>query len=94
MLAIKIDNPEIENQFSKYLKDKKQNVEDIVAEAIKYFIESKEKEDKLIYTKKNPINHLHKIEYKDDDENLDDVAPYSHVEESALYIHNLRREKS
>ncbi len=93
MLAIKINNPEIENQFSKYLKGKKQSMEEVVAEAIKYFVESKEKEDVLKYTKKNPMIHLQKIEYKDDGENLDDVRPYAHVEDSALYIHNLRRER-
>lgn len=44
--------------------------------------------DTLVYTKKDPLKHLHKIEYAYDD---GDVKPYSHIEDSAKYIHELRR---
>ena len=40
------------------------------------------------------MKHLHKIKYEDDGEGLSDVKPYSHIEDSALYVHNLRREKN
>lgn len=92
MLAIKIDNPEIENKFKQYAKQHKKAVEEIVSDALKMFLDMK-KDDELIYIKKDPMKYLHKIEYdyEDDDEDLSDVKPYNHVEDVALYVHNLRR---
>ena len=39
------------------------------------------------------MKHLHKVEYdyEDDGEDLSDVKLYSHVDDVAKYIHNLRR---
>jgi hypothetical protein len=93
MLAIKIDNPEIENKFKQYAKKQKKSLEDVVSEAMKLFLDMNTKNDELIYVKKDPMKHLHKVEYEDDGEDLSDVKPYSHVENSALYVHNLRRER-
>lgn len=52
MLAIKIDNPEIENRFKQYAKENKKHVEELVSEALKMFLDFNKKETKLIYTKK------------------------------------------
>ena len=94
MLAIKIDNPEIENRFKQYAKRNKKAVEDLASEALQMFLDMHKKDDELEYTKKDPMKHLHKINYEDDGEDLSDVTPYSHVEDSALYIHDLRRERA
>ncbi len=94
MLAIKIDNPEIESAFKKYAKQQKKALEDVVSEAMKLFLDMHKKDDALVYTKKDPMKHLHKIKYDDDGEDLSDVKPYSHIEDSALYVHNLRRERN
>ena len=60
-ITLKIDNPDIEEQF--------------------------------VFKKKDPRKHSRKIKYIDEEnEDLSDVKPYSHVEDSAKYIHNLRRE--
>ena len=94
MLAIEINNPEIENRFKQYAKKNKKAVEDLASEALKLFSDMHKKDDELVYTKKDPMKHQHKVAYEDDGEDLSDVKPYSHVEDSALYIHNLRRERT
>lgn len=92
MLAIKIDNPEIENKFKQYALHHKKAIEDVVNEAIKMFLDANKKDNELIYVKKDPIKHLHQINYdEDDDEDLSDVKLYSHVKNSVKYIHDLRR---
>ncbi|MGM0520401.1 MAG: hypothetical protein ACQERD_12265, partial [Campylobacterota bacterium] len=81
MLAIKIDNPEIENRFKEYAEQNKKAVEELASDALKMFLDMKKQDDELIYTKKDPMKHLHKIEYdyEDDGEDLSDVKLYSHV---------------
>ena len=92
MLAIKIDNPEIENEFKKYAKQQKKTIEDIVSIAIKFFLDMQKKDDTLVYTKKDPMKHIVKVDYEYDEELCDDVA-LTHIEDSAKYIHDLRRQK-
>lgn len=94
MLSIKINNPEIENKFYEYAKSQKKAIEEVAAEAIKYFIETHKQEPQLSYTKKDPLKHLNKIQYEDDGEDLSDVSLYKHIENSAEYVHNFRREKN
>ena len=94
MLAIKIDNPEIENKFKKYAKQQKKAIEDVVSEAMKLFLDTHKKDDEIVFTKKDPMQHILKIKYEDDGEDLSDVKPYSHIENSAQYIHDLRRERA
>ena len=93
MLAIKIDNPEIETRFKQYAAQHKKAVEDLANEAIKMFLELQKKDDDLVYTKKDPMKHLHKInhKYEDDGEDLSDVKPFSHIDDVAKYVHDLRR---
>lgn len=92
MLAIKIDNPEIENRFKQYAKQNKKAVEELVSDALKMFLDMKKQDNELIYTKKDPMKHLHKIEYEyDDGEDLSDVKLYSHIDDVAQYVHDLRR---
>ena len=93
MLAIKIDNPEIENRLKEYAKQQKKAIEDLVNEAMKLFLETHRKDDVIIFTKKDPMQHIVKINFDDDGEDLSDVKPYSQVEDSAKYIHELRRER-
>lgn len=92
MLAIKIDNPEIENKFKQYAKQQKKAVEDLVSDALKMFLDMHKKDDELVYVKKDPMKHIRKIEYKYDEE-LCDEAALTHIEDSAGYIHDLRRKK-
>jgi len=93
MLAIKIDNPEIESKFKEYAKQQKKAIEDVVSEAMKLFLDMHKKDNELIYIKQDPMQHIVKSDYEDDGECLDDVKPYAFVKDSAQYVHDLRREK-
>ena len=92
MLAIKIDNPEVENRFKQYAAQHKKAVEDLASEAIRMFLDLQKKDDELVYTKKDPMKHLHQIDYEYDEEFCDEVA-LTHITDSAKYIHDLRRKK-
>ena len=93
MLSLKIDNPEIENRFKQYAKKHNKNLDDVANEAMNLFFEFLKQDDELIYVKRDPMKHLRNTIYIDDDEDLSDVKPYAHIEDSALYIHNLRKKK-
>ena len=93
MLTFKIENQELENKFIEFAKNQKRTVEDVAMDAMKYFM-NMQKDDKLVYTKKDPLKYLHKIKREYDDEDLSDVRPYSHIEDSAQYIHDLRRKRN
>ncbi len=92
MLAIKIDNQEFENRFLEFAKTQKESIENIALEAIKYFM-NLDREDKLVYTKKDPLKYIHKIKREYSEDMCDDVA-LTHIKDSASYIHNIRRQKN
>ena len=87
-ITLKIDNPDIEEQLKQFIKEKKE----ITLEGLSSFLNSFYKEKKLLYKKKDPRKHsrIIKREYNPDD--VDEVA-LLHIEDSAKYIHDLRREK-
>ena len=91
MLTITLNNPEIEEKIFEFVKTKKKKIDEVIADILKEFLENK-KEDKLVYEKKDPYKHIKKISYEYD-EDLSDVIPYSHIKDSAEYVHNLRRVK-
>ena len=41
MLAIQINNPKLENQFLEYAKQHKKSIEELVSEAIDFFVKNK-----------------------------------------------------
>ena len=90
MLAIKIDKPDIERRLKEYAKEHKKPIDDLINDAIQLFLDSKK--DKLKYPKKDPLNHLQKIEYDYNEELCDDTA-LTHIQNSAEFVHNLRRKK-
>jgi len=94
MLTFKIEDKEFETKFLEYVKVKKQTIEDVALDAINKLIDTSKK--KLVYKVKDPLKHLHKVNYNYDEDisdGLDDVKPYNHIENSAVYVHNLRRKK-
>ena len=92
MLAIQINNPNLENQFLEYAKQQQKSIEELVNEAINFFIKYK-KDENIKYNKKNPMENLHKIKYKSFDDDLDDVKLFQDIEDSAEFIHKLRRNR-
>ncbi len=94
MIAVKIDNPEIESRFKQYAIEHQKAIEDVVNDAMKLFLDINKKEDEIVFAKKDPMKHISSISYDyDDSEDLSDVKPFSHIEDSAKYIHDLRRAK-
>jgi hypothetical protein len=90
MFAIKIENQEFENNLIEFAKTQKKSIEDVAIDAMKYFMNLKNK-DTLVYTKKDPLKHLRTINYDYDGEDLSDVKPFAHIDDAAKYVHDLRR---
>ena len=89
-ITLKIDNPNIEEQLREFIKEQKE----ITLEALNNFINSFQKRESLVYKKRDPRKYSSKIEYIDEEnEDLRDVKPYTHVKDSAEYVHNLRRQR-
>ena len=94
MLAIKIENKEFESKFLEFVKMQKKTVEDVTFDALnKFMTSSLNNKKKLIYTTKDPLKHLHKITREYDNDLCDEVA-LTHIEDSATYIHNSRRQRN
>ncbi|MBN2824318.1 MAG: hypothetical protein JXQ76_03260 [Campylobacterales bacterium] len=92
-LQVTIDNPDLEKELLDLLKDKKQNLEEITVDALKNFVNSFGQKEKFHYTKRDPKKFSRAIVFEDD-EDVSDVKPYAHVEDSGKYIHDLRRKRN
>ena len=89
-VILKIDNPNIlEKQLLDFLKQQKQDFEEITLEALNNFINSFQKKKKLIYKKRDIRNHISVIQNDDNEPRDENIELYSHVEDSGEYIHNL-----
>ena len=90
-ITLKIENSDMEKQLKAFVQEQKE----VTVEALKSFFDSFQKEEKLVYKKKDPRKHIRTIEYIDEDnEDLSDVKPYAHVDDSGKYIHDLRRQRN
>lgn len=90
-ITLKIDNPDTQEQLQQFVKEQKE----ITVEALRSFLNSFQTKEKFHFKKRDPKEYSRKIEYIDeDDEDLSDVKPYAHVEDSGKYIHDLRRRRN
>ncbi|HHB94364.1 MAG TPA: hypothetical protein ENK88_04385 [Campylobacterales bacterium] len=90
-ITLKVENSEMEEQLKAFVQEQ----QEVMVEALKNFFDSFHKKEKLQYKKKDPRKHSRKIEYIDEEnEDLSDVKPYAHVEDSGKYIHDLRRQRN
>ena len=97
MIVLNIENPELENKLMKFIENENKKLEDIMVEAIKQFIGSNEKimkHTKLKYPKKDILKHIHILKTDYDERDLEEVKPYSHVENSAKFVRKLRHKRS
>ena len=85
-ITLKIDNPDIEEQLKQFVKEQKE----VTLEALNNFINSFQKEEKLVYKKRDPKKYSRIIQREYDPDDVDDVA-LLHIEDSAKYVHDLRR---
>ena len=90
MLTLKIENVEIEHQLAEIAEQQKKDIEDVAIKAIKNYLDSAKKQ-KFIYNKKNVTKHMHVIHKDYDADDVDDIA-LQHIQNSAEYVHNQRRE--
>ena len=91
-IILNIENKELEDTLRKYAEQHKKKIEQVAIDAIKQFAEFIN-HNKLEYQKRDVTKHIHVIKKEYDDENMDDIIPYSHVEDSAEYIRELRRKR-
>jgi len=90
-ITLKTENTDIEEQLKAFIQEQKE----VTVEALKNFFDSIGTKKKFNYKKKDPLKHMRTITYvDDDDEDLSDVKPYAHVEDSGKYIHDLRRQRN
>jgi len=87
-ITLKIENQEMEEQLKVFVQKQKE----VTVEALKNFLNSFGKKENLIYKKKDPRKHSRIIRRDYNLEDVDDVA-LLHIEDSAKYVHDLRREK-
>ncbi len=92
-LVLNIENQELTDTLQEFSLKQKKTMEEIAIEAIKIFIETSKKKYKPIYAKKDVTKNMQVIK-KDFDENLCDDIALTHIQNSADYIYNLRRQSS
>jgi hypothetical protein len=86
-ITLKIDNSDMEEQLKLFVKEQKE----ITLETFNNFINSFQKQEKLVYKKKDPKKYSRIIQREYDPKDVDEVA-LLHIEDSAKYVHDLRRE--
>jgi len=86
-ITLKIENSDMEEQLKAFVQEQKE----VTVEALKNFFDSFSKKNKLVYKKKDPRKHSRMIKRDYNLEDVDDVKPYAHIEDSGQYIHDFRR---
>jgi len=87
-ITLKIENSDMEEQLRAFVQEQKE----VTVEALKSFLNSFGKKEKLVYKKKDPKKHSRMIKRDYNLEDVDDVA-LLHIEDSAKYVHDLRKEQ-
>ncbi len=87
MLALQIDNPEVENIFNEQFKSNKNDFIDFITRSLKHF---KKDEVTLQYITKNPFENMKKLEYEDKEKNL--TNPFENIDDVVSYSKKLRSE--
>ena len=95
MISVTINNPEIEQKFKQYANIYNKSINDLTYEAINFFLNFLENNKNLKFKKKDPLKNIEQFENKKNkiDEGLSDIRLFTHIKDSAEYIHNLRRIK-
>ena len=88
-ITLKTENTDIEEQLKAFIQEQKE----VTVEALTKFLNSFQKKEKLIYKKKDPRKHSRIIKREYNPDEVDDVA-LLHIEDSAKYVHDLRRESN
>lgn len=90
IITLKVENSDTEEQLKEFIKEQKE----VTIESLTKFLNSFQQEKKLQYKKKDIYKHLSVIASDDNEPRDESIELYSHVEDSAKYIHDLRRVKN
>jgi len=94
-VSFKIENPnQLEKQLFAFLKQQKQDLEEVTVDALNNFINAFQKKEKFSYVKRDISKHLSVITSDDDEPRDEKIELYGHVEDSGQYIHDLRRQSN
>ena len=90
-VLINIENKELEIKLLEEANKKGKKLASIIIDILeKKFLPKKERQ--LKYKKLDPLKHISRIEYEVDEyDDLTDVFPFEDVDNSAIYIHELRK---
>jgi hypothetical protein len=90
-VLINIENKELETKLLEEANKKGKKLASIIIDILeKKFLQKKERQ--LNYKKFDPLKHISRIEYEvDENDALTDVFPFEDVDNSAIYIHELRK---
>ena len=92
-ITLKIDNPnQFEEQLLTFVKQQKEGLHEITVDVLNNFLNSFQKKENFSFQKKDPKKHSRMIKRTYDSNDVDEVA-LLHIEDSAKYVHDLRREK-
>jgi hypothetical protein len=92
-IVINIENKELEEKLIEEARKKGRKMATIILETLEnnFF---KKKKPQLRYRKLDPLKHMSKIDYEVDEsaeDDLNDVFPFKDVKDSAVYVHELRK---
>ncbi|MDQ7085495.1 MAG: hypothetical protein Q9M36_11460 [Sulfurovum sp.] len=87
-ITLKIDNPDTEERLQEFIKEQKEITLDVLSHFINTFV----KKEPLEFKKKDPKKHSRIIKRAYNPQDVDTLA-LLHIDNSAEYIHNARREK-
>ena len=90
-VLLNIENRELETKLLEEANKKGKKLASVIMDILeKKFLPKKECQ--LKYKKLDPLKHISKIDYEvDENEDLTGVFPFEHFENSAVYIHELRK---
>lgn len=90
-VLVNIENKELETKLLEEANKKGKKLASIIIDTLeKKFLPKKER--KLKYKKLDPLKHISRIKYEvDENDDLTDVFPFQDVDNSAGYIHELRK---
>ncbi len=87
-LTLQITDETIEQSLFRLAQKQSKEVSEVIMMAIQDFITHNEP---LSYKKLDPLVHSTVINYQVTDENLDEVKPFSDVNDAAQYVQTLRQ---
>jgi hypothetical protein len=91
MLVLEIEDETLEKRVKEFIKEQKKDIKTFTKEAVEKFLDKFSSQNQV--KKLDPSKYKREIKFDIDDE-IEDVVPYSHIDDSAKYIKELRSKKN